>query len=116
MARGDVVLVPFPFTDLSGQKRRPALIVSPDSFDPEDLVLCAITSRLSGVPLPWDVPLEIQDLAEGRLPHPSVVKVGKLFTMHQALIVGRFGGVRPQKLANVLEVLRRFFQPTPASP
>ena len=48
MARGDIVLVPFPFTDLTDQKRRPALVVSPDAFDPEDLVLCAITSRLSG--------------------------------------------------------------------
>ena len=60
MARGDIVLVPFPFTDLTGQKRRPALVVSPDGFDPEDLVLCAITSRVAGQPFPWDVSLHAQ--------------------------------------------------------
>jgi mRNA interferase MazF len=48
MARGDIILVPFPFTDLIGQKRRPALVVSPGGFDPEDLILCAITSRVPG--------------------------------------------------------------------
>jgi mRNA interferase MazF len=43
---GSVVLVPFPFTDLSDRKRRPALVISPDGFDDEDVVFCAITSRL----------------------------------------------------------------------
>ena len=45
--RGDIVLVSFPFTDLSSSKRRPALVVSPDSFNDtmQDLVLAAITSQ-----------------------------------------------------------------------
>jgi len=116
MARGDIVLVPFPFTDLTGQKRRPALVVSPDGFDPEDLVLCAITSRLPGRPLPWDVSLRPQDLVDGALPRPSVIKVGKLFTMHRMLIVGRFGNIRPQKLVEVLRVLQRLFDSDRASP
>ncbi|HYU19859.1 MAG TPA: type II toxin-antitoxin system PemK/MazF family toxin, partial [Chloroflexota bacterium] len=67
MVRGDVVLVPFPFTDLTGQKRRPALVVSPDGFDPEDLVLCAITSRVPARQLPRDVLLRAQDLVDGAL-------------------------------------------------
>ena len=111
MTRGDVVLVPFPFTDLTGQKRRPAVVVSPDGFDPEDLVLCAITSRIPGQPLAWDVHLRAQGLVDGVLPRPSVVQVGKLFTMRQALIVGHFGRLRPQKLADVLYALQRLFQP-----
>jgi mRNA interferase MazF len=111
MARGDIVLVPFPFTDLTGQRRRPALVVSPDGFDPEDVVLCAITSRIPGRRLPWDVSLQAQDLVDGVLPRPSVVKMGKLFTMHRALIVGHFGRIRPQKLADILHALQRLFQP-----
>ncbi len=84
--RGSVVLVPFPFTDLSGRKRRPALVVSPEGFHEEDLILCAITSsrvpeRLSE----WEVPLAAGDMAEEELPKESVVKVGKLFTTHQSL-------------------------------
>lgn len=46
MTPGTVVLVPFPFTDLSGTKRRPALVVSPHGFHPEDVVLCAVTSQV----------------------------------------------------------------------
>ncbi|MBI2910691.1 MAG: type II toxin-antitoxin system PemK/MazF family toxin [Chloroflexi bacterium] len=110
MIRGDIILVPFPFTDLTGQKRRPALVVSPDGFDPEDVVLCAITSRVTSRPLPWDVPLRARDLVDGALPRPSAVKVGKLFTMHQALIAGRFGRVREEKLTEVLRALQRLFE------
>ena len=45
--RGDIVLVSFPFTDLSSSKRRPALVVSPDPFNEQgqDVVLIAITSQ-----------------------------------------------------------------------
>ena len=44
--RGDIVLVSFPFTDLSSSKRRPALVISPDAFNKrgQDVVLAAITS------------------------------------------------------------------------
>jgi len=49
--RGSVVLVPF--TDLSGRKRRPALVISPIGFDEENLILCAITSRVPEVPRSW---------------------------------------------------------------
>jgi mRNA interferase MazF len=45
--RGDIVLVSFPFTDLTSSKRRPALVISPNAFNDhgEDLVLVAITSQ-----------------------------------------------------------------------
>ncbi|CAA9401631.1 MAG: hypothetical protein AVDCRST_MAG01-01-1066 [uncultured Rubrobacteraceae bacterium] len=109
--RGTVVFVPFPFTDLSGRKRRPALIVSPDGFDEQDLILCAITSRLPRTPSARDVLLEARDMTDGTLPRRSVVKVGKLFTMHRNLIAGNYGSVKEPKLREVLGRLRDLFAP-----
>lgn len=102
-------MVPFPFTDLSGRKRRPALVISPDSFDEQDLILCAITSRVPEDLSPWEVQLRARDMADDRLPKKSMVKVGKLFTMHRGLVAGRFGVVKERKLEEVLGRLRGMF-------
>lgn len=105
-----MVLVPFPFTDLSGRKRRPALVVSPEGFHEEDLILCAITSRLPERLSEWETSLGAGDMVEERLPKKSVVKVGKLFTMHRELIARRFGAVKEQKLQEILGKLRTLFR------
>lgn len=107
--RGTVVLVPFPFTDLKAAKRRPALVVSPEGYHPEDVVLCAITSRLPGRPSSHEVSLAANDMENERLPRSSVVLIGKLFTTHHDLILGEVGRVREHKLAEVLTKLRNFF-------
>lgn len=103
------MLVPFPFTDLSGNKRRPALVLSPEDFHDEDLILCAITSRLPERFSRWEVSLAARDMAQEELPRESVIKVGKLFTMHRKLISSRFGAVKQEKLQEVLGGLRRLF-------
>ena len=112
LTRGSVVLVPFPFTDLSGSKRRPALVVSPVGFHREDLILCAITSQVSDRPGQRDVKLAAADLQEAPLPKPSLILVGKLFTMHQALVVGGFGRVTSVKLTEVQARLVRLLGPS----
>jgi mRNA interferase MazF len=106
---GSVVLVPFPFTDLSDRKRRPALVVSPPGFHKKDLVLCAITSQLPRRSSEWEASLQAEDMVEKTLPKPSVVKVGKLFTMHRNLIARKFGNAQEYKLQEVLDKLRLLF-------
>jgi mRNA interferase MazF len=110
-----VILVPFPFTDLSGGKQRPALVVSPAGFHDADVVLCAISSRVPQRLSPWELPLDASDVVERRLPKPSVIQVGKLFTIHRGLIRARFGRVRGAKLAEVLGRLQALFK-EPAHP
>ena len=102
-------MVPFPFTDLSGRNRRPALVVSPEGFHGDDLILCAITSRVPEHLSAWEVPIVAGDMAEEKLPTESVVKVGKLFTTHRSLIAGRFGALKEEKLIEVLVRLRVLF-------
>lgn len=82
--QGDVVLVSFPFTDLTSAKKRPALVLSPDVFNRlnEDLVLAAITSQItedeSGFLLGQN------DFVGGELPRKSMIKLGKMFTIHSS--------------------------------
>lgn len=106
--RGDIVLVAFPFTDLSSSKRRPAVVVSPDTFNDEmrDLVLVAITSQLAD-----DERLTINsgDCVDGELPRKSLVKASKLFTIHSTLVLKRICAVRPEKLDDILREIRSFF-------
>jgi mRNA interferase MazF len=106
--RGDIVLVAFPFTDLTSTKRRPALVVSPDSFNDqlEDLVLVALTSRVSESD---SIQLDASDCVDGMLPKRSAVRVTKMFTMHSSLIVKKICAVKPDRLGQILAAIREFF-------
>ena len=86
--QGDVVLVPFPFTDLSAVKQRPALVLSPDRLNKvrTDLVVAAITSQIPDIFGEDEILLSDTDLRTAGLPKASIVKLGKIFTIHQGLI------------------------------
>src|SRR5204862_345445 len=83
-----VVLVPFPFTDLSAIKQRPALVLSPDRSNEvrPDLVVAAITSQIPTKPGDDEVLLSGNELKKTGLPKPSNIKLSKIFTIHQGLI------------------------------
>jgi len=86
-------------------------VVSPDPFhrQSEDVILVAITSHVPPSLSEFELPLRQRDMAVGRLPKPSVVKVGKIFTAHRGLIVKRAGRVRREGLEKILERLRQLF-------
>ncbi|MCX6152363.1 MAG: type II toxin-antitoxin system PemK/MazF family toxin [Ignavibacteriales bacterium] len=89
----EIVLVPFPYSDLSSSKKRPVLIVSNDDYNKEhdEVVVCVITSNLSLDE--YSILLENSDLEYGLLPEKSVVKVHKLFTIHKTKIIKKFSVV-----------------------
>ncbi|MBU2098770.1 MAG: type II toxin-antitoxin system PemK/MazF family toxin [Gammaproteobacteria bacterium] len=87
---GDIVVVPFPFTDRGASKRRPALVLS--SYSAFNLpsghaVLAMITSEKNS---PWPLDVILQDLDAAGLPSPSRVRM-KLFTLDQRLIIRKTG-------------------------
>jgi mRNA interferase MazF len=84
---GAIVLARFPFTDLSGDKRRPALVVSRDNGRRTDLVVCFITSVPRSGP---DTAPIAPDPVTG-LKVPSVVRFDKLATLDTGVIAGRLG-------------------------
>ena len=95
-AFGSIVLTRFPFTDLSGAKRRPALVVSRDNERRSDLIVCFITSTLRAGP-------DIASLAATPgtgLKVPSVVRFDKLATLDRAVIAGKIGDAPAEWLAS----------------
>jgi mRNA interferase MazF len=97
--RGDVVVVPFPFSDLTVAKRRPALVVA--ELDGDDLILCQITSR----PLAdrYAVPLDDGDFSDGSLRLPSNIRPNRLFTADRHIVLYRVGGLSRPKLTEVVD-------------
>ena len=88
---GDVVIVPFPFTDREASKRRPALVCSSTIFNRQTkhAVLAMITTATH---TPWSDDISIVDLKKAGLPAPSVVR-WKLFTLDASLIMRRAGAL-----------------------
>lgn len=102
--RGDVVLVPFPFTDLSAVKTRPGVVVSVSGFERAtgDLTVAMITSSPQSTP--YDVALA--DWRRANLLYPSWVR-SKLVTLSPALVRHRPGRLSGRDLAEVDQRLRR---------
>ncbi len=100
-ARGDVVVIPFPFSDLSQAKRRPALVVARSG--PEDLILCQITSK--AVRDGMEVAIEDADFGEGSLKQSSNVRPNRLFTADSKLILYKAGALNDKAMGRVTERL-----------
>jgi len=107
--QGDVVLVPFPFADLTGRKMRPAVIVSADPQGGE-IVLAFITSVLTNrSPRGAEVEM-LRSNAEFRrtgLKGDSLLRLDKLVTLSASLIFRRLGTVGPATEADINAMLRR---------
>jgi mRNA interferase MazF len=111
--RGEVVLVPFPFTDLTSVKQRPALIVSSDALNQirSDVLVAAITSQMPSQFAEDEMLVPLTELAQWGLPKPSVVKLTKLFSIHQGLIRKPLGRASEISLEIVLRKIQKQFQP-----
>lgn len=95
--RGHVVVIPFPFSDLSNSKRRPALVLAVLPFN--DLLLCQISSKFH-----LDrqaILLEATDFSSGSLPTQSYVRCGKLFAASEHIIERTAGLLTDQALSRI---------------
>ena len=108
---GDVVLVPFPFADLSGKKVRPAVIVSADPQGAE-LILAFITSVLTNrSPRGAEVELLRADaeFPAAGLKVDSLIRLDKLVTLSGSVISRRLGTAGPATKTKITTMLRRAF-------
>ena len=89
--RGDIVLIPVPFSDLSASKKRPVLIISNDNYNTTspDMIVVAITSNL----VQPGIPLFNSDLIKGQLPKSSIIRCDKIYSLDRNIIVKSIGSV-----------------------
>lgn len=80
--KSDIVIVPFPFSDLSSSKRRPALVLV--NLPGEDIILCQITSQLTKDE--FSIPLVENDFDSGSLKQESNIRPNRIFTANKALV------------------------------
>jgi mRNA interferase MazF len=106
-AAGEVVLVPFPFSDLKQSKVRPAVCLADAGRG--DWVLCQMTSSPYGDPAA--VPLDAPDFASGGLLVASFVRPGKLFTANSGIIVRSVGRLNDAALRRVLDAVVALLRP-----
>lgn len=90
---GDIVVVPFPYSDRFAEKRRPALVISNDELTAEGFVWVAMITSARNSSMRHDVP--VSDLALAGLSAPSVVRPVKLACIEPARIVRRAGRLQP---------------------
>ena len=104
---GSVVLVRFPFSDLSSSKLRPAVVLA--DVERDDWVLCQITSN------PYSdfraVEITTDDFSEGSLMRVSYARPGKLFTANTSLMERNAGALTPLKRKSILSCVADLFQP-----
>ena len=97
--RGDVVVIPFPFSNLTQAKRRPALVVA--NLEGDDLILCQITSR--SIKDKYAIPIDDNNFKKGSLKQQSNVRPNRIFTADSHIVLYRIGSIKNNKLEEVIE-------------
>ena len=95
--KGDVIVTPFPFSDLKSTIRRPALVVA--NLKGDDVILCQITSKKHSDP--YQILLNQKDFSEGNLSVNSFIKPSILFTLRDSIIIYRIGKISKNKIKEV---------------
>ncbi len=97
--KGDVVVLPFPFSDLSQSKRRPALVIT--ELLGNDIILCQITSKK--ISDRYAILLEEDDFREGHLRVISNIRPNRIFTADTNIILYKVGRLKEDKIIDVIE-------------
>ena len=99
--RGDVIVAPFPYSDLSDAKRRPALVVA--ALDGDDIVLCQITSQAKDDR--YSISLFEKDFQSGSLKQESNIRPNRIFTADSRVVLYKAGHINRQKLDEVISLI-----------
>lgn len=106
----DIVLIPIPFTDLTSQKKRPAVVISSDNYNNthEDIVVVALTSNVK--PRDFTVTVTSDNLEEGILMARSMIRVDKIYTLNKSIVIRTFGRVNSGILSKIKDFLLQIIE------
>ncbi len=96
--KGDIVVVPFPFSDLSQSKKRPALVLANIEMG-NDLILCQITSQ--NLYDQYSIKIEDKDFVKGSLKQTSNIRPNKIFTADKDIVLYKIGCLAEWKIKEV---------------
>ncbi|HLD34184.1 MAG TPA: type II toxin-antitoxin system PemK/MazF family toxin [Candidatus Nanoarchaeia archaeon] len=109
MNQRDIWLVPFPFSDQTGKKVRPILLLSKDQFNnsSEDVIVCAITSNISEK---HSISLKNEQLEEGELLNQCAIKPENVLKINKKLFLKRIGRINHSTFTQTLEKFYNLFE------
>jgi len=103
--KGDIVVIPFPFSDLSASKKRPALVVA--NLTGDDVILSQITSAAKNDQ--YSILLAKNDFSAGNLKVESRIRPNRLFTADKSIVEYRAGTLKKEKMKEVEQKLISIF-------
>ena len=99
--KGDIVIIPVPFTNIEGFKLRPAVVISNDEVhETGDVLIVQITSKLKHDGL--SIPVTNNDVT-ANLPVKSYIRIHKIFVLEQKLIKGKVSALKKAKYKELIE-------------
>lgn len=106
----DLILVPFPFSNQSGRKVRPAIVISNNSFNnnSEDILIVGVTSNISKDQ--YTLRLNNEDLEEGKLITNCCIKVENILKLDKELIIKKIGKIKKEKLNEIIKTLNKIIK------
>lgn len=107
---GQIVLTPFPHTDLSGAKLRPVLLLRQASERFDDWLVCMVSSQLHQADMKLDEPLmpAAADFSASGLKAPSVLRLTRLAVLGSDLFVGSLGSISNERLTSIRQRLAKW--------
>lgn len=103
MEQRDILLIPFPFSDQSGRKVRPVIVISNNEFNEhsEDIIVVGVTSNI--VKEKYTIPLTNKEIEEGGLITKCCVKAGNILKIDKELVIKKIGKIKKDILKKIVD-------------
>ena len=107
----DLILVPFPFSDQSGRKVRPVIVISNNKFNEssDDVLVIGVTSNLSKDEC--TISLNNKNLEQGKIITNCCIKIENISKLDKELIIKKIGQINKATLKNIIEKLLKIIKP-----